>query len=513
MNLYEYLLDGKPREATALITLGGEYTYGDLECAAESVARLLAESGSKKGDRAILLAKSGFFWVAAYLGIIRAGLVCIPLPPRTASSELNYVLATTEPLYSFLESHADAELKSHLQSTMIFTDIEISLPDVRDGRSKLESVGAVGGDELAALMFTSGSTGKPRGVMVSHRNIIANTESIIEYMGLKSSDRVMAVLPFDYCFGASLLHTHLRVGGSIVVDSRFMYPQTTLQRMSETKCTGLAGVPSHFQILLRRSGLANSNLPHLRYVQQAGGQLAPTFVTELRKALPGKQIFIMYGQTEATARLSYLPPDLLDSKQGSIGKGIPGVRLQVLDERGGPVAPGETGEIVAEGANVALGYWRDVEESANTFRNGRLYTGDLATVDEDGFIYILDRAKDFLKCGGKRMSCRMLENALLEHPGLLEAAVVGVSDDVLGEAAVAYAVAQDPMKAPSIEELRSHCKERLSPVFVPKQIVLVRSLPKNSGGKVLKAMLKTSPPEPMSSKPEQTRGAGMVQDR
>ena len=205
----------------------------------------------------------------------------------------------------------------------------------------------------------------------------------------------------------------------------------------------IAGVPSHYQILLRKSKMAKMSFPSLRYVQQAGGQLPRSFIHELREALPGKQIFIMYGQTEATARLSYLPPELLDSKPGSVGKGIPGIKLAVLDESGRPVKPGETGEIVAEGGNIAAGYWRDPEESAHSFRDGKLYTGDLATVDEDGFIFIVDRAKDFLKCGGKRVSSRYLENVLLGFPDLLEAAVVGVADEVLGEAAVAYVVWRD----------------------------------------------------------------------
>jgi long-chain acyl-CoA synthetase len=511
MNVHDYLLEGKPAGATALLTLSGRHTYGELEYAARCVADLLFNSGSKKGDCAVLLAKSGLFWVAAYLGIIRAGLICVPLPPKIPWNELEYIVETTEPRFAFVESRAVSEMAGHLRAATLATDVPVALPDgsTPNSLSQLQKVNGSdvhgfpesGADDLAALMFTSGSTGRPRGVMVSHRNIIANTDSIIQYLRLTSRDRVMAVLPFDYCFGTSLLHTHLRVGGSIVIDSRFMYPEVVLQRMRETECTGFAGVPSHFQILLRRSKLASMPLPHLRYVQQAGGQLAPAFIAELVQALPGKQIFIMYGQTEATARLSYLPPEFLDTKLGSVGKGIPGVHLSVLNDLGRPVAPGESGEIVAEGDNVALGYWHDEAETARCFRNGRLYTGDLATVDSDGFIYIVDRAKDFLKCGGKRVSCRHMENVLLEHSGLLEVAVVGVPDDVLGEAAIAYVVPRDPKAAPTPEELRSHCKQRLPLNFVPKRFVLLRSLPKNSGGKVLKTELKLNPPDPMALEP------------
>ncbi len=488
MNVFDYLLEGKPSSDPALLTLQGEYTYGMLRAAAlEATSHLLARGG-KKGDRALLLAESGEFWAAAYLGILRAGLVCVPLPSRIAAEDLDYIYRVTEPAFLFIEARHRPRIPEALRQLPTITDEQLAPHG--DADSEAGPCGAAP-DDLAALMFTSGSTGKPRGVMISHGNIIANTDSIIEYLSLTAQDRIMAVLPFHYCFGTSLLHTHLRVGGSIVVDPRFMYPEKVLQRMQETSCTGFAGVPSHFQILLRKSNFARTIFPRLRYLQQAGGPLAPNFIRELQEALPDKQVFVMYGQTEATARLSCLPPDLLPAKLGSVGKGIPGVTLSVLNEAGVAVRPGESGEIVAEGANVALGYWHDDEETTRCFRDGKLYTGDLATVDDDGFIFIVDRAKDFLKCGGKRVSCRQLENVLLEHHELLEAAVVGVPDDILGEAAIAYVVPRDQKQQPSAEQLNAYCRQRLPLPFVPKRFVVLKSLPKNSSGKVLKPLLKT----------------------
>jgi long-chain acyl-CoA synthetase len=498
LNIFDYLLEEKQDSAPALLTLKRQYTYGELRSDALNVATFLAWKGGKKGQRAILLADSGAFWTAAYLGIIRAGMVCVPLPPRISAEELDYICAVTEPAFIFVEAKYAPAVAGKFVDIPVVCDVPA--PQLASARSlaslreppgdSLDSLPEVKPDDLAALMFTSGSTGRPRGVMVSNRNIIANTDSIIEYLKLTANDRIMAVLPFHYCFGASLLHTHLRVGGSVVIDSRFMYPERVLQRMQETACTGFAGVPSHFQILLRKSAIAKMSFPHLRYVQQAGGHLAPTFIAELRRALPSTQVLVMYGQTEATSRLSYLPPELLDSKLGSIGKGIPGVDLSVVDELGQPVLPGQTGEIVAEGGNVTLGYWQDEEETARHFRDGKLYTGDLATVDEDGFIYIVDRAKDFLKCGGKRVSCRNLENILLEHAALLEAAVVGVPDEVLGEAVVAYVVPRDSGSQPSSEQLTAYCRERMPLPVVPKRFVMLRAIPKNGSGKILKPLLK-----------------------
>ncbi len=483
MNVTNYLLEGKPDAAPALLTLSAEHTYGTLRESAESVADFLLVSGGAKGERVLLLAENSLFWVAAYLGTLRAGMVCVPLPTNIAAADLEYIVTATSPRFIFADRRATRLIPESSRDVPLISSIPENTRHATRAR--------VNDSDLAALMFTSGSTGRPRGVMITHRNIVANTESIIQYLSLTSCDRIMCVLPFHYCFGTSLLHTHLAVGGSLVIDSRFMYPEAVLQRMQQSGCTGFAGVPSHYQILLRKSNLGKMDFPDLRYVQQAGGQLPPAFISQLREALPGKQIFIMYGQTEATARLSYLPPDQLDRKLGSAGKGIPGVRLAVVGEDGHAVAPRQTGEIVAEGDNISPGYWNDPEETARCFRDGRLYTGDLATVDEDGFIYIVDRAKDFLKCGGKRVSCRHLENVLLEYDELIEAAVVGVPDEVLGEAALAYVVAKNPKVQPTPQQLETHCRSRLPLSFVPKRYVLLSSLPKNSSGKVLRPLLKT----------------------
>lgn len=496
-NVAQYLLDGKEDARRALLTLKGDYSYGELRSASADVARYLIAAGGQKGDRVILVSDNSFFWVAAYLGILRAGLVCVPLPPKISQEDFDYILETTEARFAFLQSGFAAKYAHRFPDKSLITDNglldKVPSLDLARLRAQIAERGldlpAVQASDLAALMFTSGSTGKPRGVMVSHGNIMANTESIIQYLQLTSEDRIMTVLPFHYCFGTSLLHTHLRAGGTLVLDHRFMYPEKVLTYMQETRCTGFAGVPSHYQILLRKTGLRKKSFPHLRYVQQAGGHLAPVFLRELRQALPATQIFVMYGQTEATARLSYLPPDLLDTKPGSIGKGIPGVRLWVQNEAGAKVRPGEVGEIVAEGENVAQGYWRAPEETAASFRDGKLYTGDLAAVDEQGYIFIAGRAKDFLKCGGKRVSCKQLEQQLLEYEDLLEAAVIGVPDEVMGEAVKAFVVPRPGLTAVE-ERLRSFCKERFPFQLVPREIVVLNVLPKNHAGKVLKEELR-----------------------
>lgn len=501
MNVAEYLLHPyKNSNRLALLTVEREYSFHEIWTTALKISDLLQKSNSKPADRIILLADSSFFWVTVYLGIILSGRVCVPLNTTVNAKKLEKIIRLTEPAMMFIQTkYAHKYLLDWDLPFDIILDINSSrLPLYPDWFEKLGSIPVPSAGntvcnvdpnkDLASIFFTSGTTGEPRGVMVTHSNIIANTESIINYLNLTCDDRIMAVLPFYYCFGTSLLHTHLRVGGSIVVDNRFMFPEVILNRMLETSCTGFAGVPSTFQILLRNSTLKDKKFPKLRYVQQAGGKLPDIFIHELRKALPETKIFVMYGQTEATARLSYLPPDLIDIKQGSIGKGIPGVTLEVLDEKEAPVPPGATGEIVARGKNIALGYWKSPDATAGTFRNGKLFTGDLARIDEDGYIYIIDRAKDFLKCGGHRISSKEIEEEVLNFPGVVEAAVVGQSDEKLGEAVRLYIVHPDGEGIQ--DQLKGFLGKKLEWSFIPRKIIFLKTLPKFSSGKINKSLLK-----------------------
>ncbi len=497
-NVANFLLDGKEPSRTALLLLSRSYTYGELRSAAAAVAHYLISEGGRKGDRVVLASENSFFWVSAYLGTLLAGMVSVPVAPNIAPDDLEHIVRSTEPRFAFLQSKVAVANAERFAGAAVVSDaargtagLATSFEDVRNhALDPGAEVPKVGRGELAAIIFTSGSTGKPRGVKISHGNIIANTESIIQYLKLSETDRIMAVLPLYYCFGASLLHTHLRVGGSAVLDLRFMYPDTVLKRMVETECTGFAGVPSHYQILLRRSSLRRMSFPALRYVQQAGGHLAPVFVRELQAALRTTKIFLMYGQTEATARLSYLAPEQAGLRPSSIGKAIPGVHLRVMTPEGKDARPDEIGEIVAQGGNVSLGYWRDPDETDATFRNGQLHTGDLATVDNNGFLYLVDRAKDFVKCGGERVSCQAVEGQLLEFDALLEAAVIGVPDEVLGEAIKLFVVPRDAGTPDLENQLRRFCKEHLPPRLNPKFVVVLNSLPKNNAGKVLKTALR-----------------------
>ncbi len=210
--------------------------------------------------------------------------------------------------------------------------------------------------------------------------------------------------------------------------------------MNRTKCTGFAGVPSHYLLLLQQSSAARMKFPSLRQLQQAGGRLEPGDQRRVRELFAPAGLYVMYGQTEATARLSCLAPDQFEAKRGSIGKAISGVTLSLRTEEGREPGLNEIGEIVAEGENITLGYWKNVEATRKNFRDGKLYTGDLATRDSDGFFYIVGRSKNFLKLGGIRVSPQDVEDVIKRFPGILDVAIVGIPDRLLGEAVRLFVV-------------------------------------------------------------------------
>lgn len=494
------LARGEPDAVAVIDHAGTPTTYRALRDEVRRVARHLQASGLAGGDRVVLVAENTLFFVAAYLGTLRAGSVVVPVAPHITPEELAFIVESAQPKAAFVQRKAWERLADTLASVP-HRVVDVAPDKVTKGATSFQALAGdestpleervSSGDELAALMFTSGSTGKPRGVMISHANIAANTRAIVEYLGLGASDRMMTVLPLHYCYGASLLHTHLLVGGSIVIDNRFMFADKVLKRMNDTGCTGFAGVPSHFQILLRTSAMKSMTFPTLRLVQQAGGKLAEPLLRELVDTAAPAKVFTMYGQTEATARLSYLPPEALATKLGSIGKGIPGVTLRICDEQGDAVPAGTVGEIVAEGASIARGYWQDEASTAATFRDGKLRTGDLARADEDGFITIVDRAKDFLKCGGVRTSSLAIESVLFEVPDVVEAAVIAVPDDLLGEAPCAFLVVREGASAEDVEaQARRECAARLAPELMPKMFRFEKSLPKTASGKLSKLALR-----------------------
>jgi long-chain acyl-CoA synthetase len=464
-------------------------SYKTLGDHAEYVAQWLVQEGLSTGDRVAILTDNPTYYISCYFGILMAGGVAVGLNTQTSARSLDHVLTDCQPSF-FLLSGPNTKFKKHLMSH--FPKVRLEDADTlfsRDNRLPHTALlPSLNETNIAQIMYTSGSTGKPKGVILSHRNLTANTRSIIQYLGLTERDRAMAVLPFFYSYGNSVMLTHIAVGASLVVNQSFVYPNLILEQMINEKVTGLAGVPSTFAILLHRSAAREHTFPHLRYLTQAGAAMSPKLAAQLNALFPGSDIYIMYGQTEAAPRLSYLAPADLFRKPGSIGKAIPGVTLEVLRQDGTPALPGETGEIVAQGDNIMVGYWQRPEETSMALRDGKLWTGDLAYQDTDGFLFIVSRKSDMIKCGSHRIAPKEIEEIIMEIDGVVEVAVAGKTDQILGETISAYVVRQEHSSLNEKDIIR-YCRANLPAFKVPHEVVFLKELPKNESGKIVKQEL------------------------
>jgi acyl-CoA synthetase (AMP-forming)/AMP-acid ligase II len=486
MNAFDYFFEETSNLEKFFLVGKDNLSFKELYSSSLHLASWLRkEFGSNKNI--LLLSVNNRFFLTAYFAIIKSGNVCIPLDPNIEKENLEYISGLTNPVMIFMTRDIERKITAG--------SVKCIFPDTigKDGLNAPLSEKEENFDSKACaeIIFTSGSTGIPKGVMISHKNLIANTDSIITYLKLNQDDIMLVVLPFYYCYGLSLLHTHLRVGGSIVLNNSFIFLGSIINNLLDYKCTGFAGVPSHFQILLRKSdNFKSTKFPDLKYVTQAGGKLAPIFIDEFRKSHPEITFIVMYGQTEATARLSYLPPELYEAKKGSMGKGIPGVELKVINEKGGKIKPGEIGEVIARGENVMLGYFEDEEGTRNAIRDGWLYTGDLGTVDEDGYIFLTARKKEIIKVGGKRISPKEIEAVILELPEVVDCTIEGIEDELLGEALKAIIVIRtENGKETMIDMIKKHCSRHLALYKIPQIFELKEQLVISATGKKIKGKL------------------------
>ncbi len=455
--------------------------YDDCNMLASKINSLIGEN-----NHIVILSENSVFQIIAYLSILKSGNICIPLNPAIESENLNQILDKTNVNFAFVSKRYKEKYKGY--SFNLLDEDFISSSDSEDFAQPEAKSDEFDDHRIAEIIFTSGSTGEQKGVLISHKNIIANTRSIVEYLQLTTIDTMEVVLPFYYCYGLSLLHTHLKVGGSVVLNNNFIFIGTVLQDINKYQCTGFAGVPSHYQILLRKTrDFKTTKFPSLRYVTQAGGKLHVTFIREFTDSFPEIKFYVMYGQTEATARLSYLPPEKMASKIGSIGKGIPGVTLKVVNEKGETVKPNETGEIIASGDNIMQGYLNDPEDTAKALKDGWLYTGDLAQVDEEGYIYIQSRKKEIIKVGGVRISPQEIEEVIVTYPGVIACSIESIPDEIQGEAIKATVFINEEDKDSLTEnEIMKYCASKLSINKVPKTILFETKLPYNASGKKAK---------------------------
>jgi len=483
MNTFDFLFENTLRfEKDLIINLKKSKSFKSIAVESAKLANYL-RTNLGQNKKLLLVTHNSSFFIVTYLAILKSGNICVPLNPGIEQEAFEFIKDKTNCTTGFFSEIVKNRLKPSIKciTEMILSEIIDSECEILPMEREFD------GERIAEIIFTSGSTALPKGVMLSHNNIIANTDSIVKYLDLGETDIMMVVLPFYYCYGLSLLHTHIRVGGSMVINNNFIFLASTINDLNKYGCTGFAGVPSHFQILLRKSDqFKSTKFPALRYVTQAGGKLHNTFITEFTDIFTEVQFFVMYGQTEATSRLSYLPPVILREKLGSLGKGMPGVELKVVDDQGSLIMPGETGEILARGMNVMLGYFEDQESTSDAIRNGWLYTGDLATVDEDGYIYITARKKEIIKVGGQRVSPKEIEEVIEMMTDVIDCTAEAIEDILLGEAIKVTVVVNERGRKITSEDLKQHCGTRLSSYKVPKYVIFKESMDLSPSGKKLK---------------------------
>jgi acyl-CoA synthetase (AMP-forming)/AMP-acid ligase II len=437
--------------------------------------------GVEPGDRMLIACAISPASTLAYLGAMYAGIVPVPVEERllAASGHALFSRSQAKAVWSVKRSTCDWAPGQGIRRL----DASCEARDFTELTPR-----PCGDNDLAALMPTSGSTGVPRLVTVTHGNLRANTEAIVRSQNLATDERAMLIMPISYCFGASVMHSHLYRGGGVVFDSRFMFPDKVLHAVNTHQCTTFAGVPIIYNILLRRSNLKSISLPTLRRFLQAGGSLAPDSVREMCKVVPSAAFYVMYGQTEATARISCMPPSAWQNKLGSAGLPLDNLEVRIADQQDREMPDGETGEIQVRGPSVCAGYLDDAEATARKFGGGWLRTGDLASRDQDGYLWIKGRTDDFIKIRGVRVSVGEVEAKVAGLAGVSECAAVGVRHPEAGEALALLVVAERVAQAENAS-LGERVRRALPPHWTCVSVKLVAELPRTSNGKIARAEL------------------------
>ena len=490
-------------EKVARVADGRRWTYGEVNGHAEGVARWLAARGVSAGDRVVVFLDNCAETVLAFHGILKAGATFVIVAGTLKAPKLRYILQNCKARALITHTGKAAVVGEALaggawagpivwdgpaeNGPVGFAAESVRWEDVATGGSGSFAGVRVADTELAALVYTSGSTGEPKGVMCPHRCMLSAVDSIVGYLGTRESDIVLNVLPLSFSYGLSQVLAMFLCGGTLVLERSFTYLHPLLKRIAEEKITGFAMVPSIAAMLLQMRDIGQYDLGSVRYMTNAGAAMPPDYLRRLRSLLPHVQFFLMYGLTECV-RVCFLPPGEVDRRPSSVGRAMPNCEAWVADENGCEAGPGVVGELVVRGPNVMQGYCGDPELTDRVFRpgvDGRrvLHTGDLFKRDEEGFLYFVARKDDMIKTRGERVSPKEVEEAICALPGVVAVAVVGVPDDVLGQAIKAFVVAE-PGAELGARDVMKQCAQRLEPLMVPKQVVFVGELPKTASGKI-----------------------------
>jgi len=497
----------------ALICGARRLTYRELDESANRLAHSLLAGGVERGDRVAIYLENSVEAVVSIFAILKAGAVFLMVNPTTKADKLCYILKNCRAKGLITDARRLAGSREALADAGCLATIWLAGgigEDAPVAGKRLADLDAVLGDnsiaagappkkcidiDLAALIYTSGSTGRPKGVMLTHLNIVSAATSITTYLENRAEDIILSVLPLSFDYGLYQVLMAFKVGASVVLERSFTYPYKVLDLMLREEVTGFPIVPTMAAVLLQMDFSAFHS-PALRYLTNTAAALPTEHIRRLRDRFPSAKLYSMYGLTECK-RVSYLPPDQLDVRPTSIGRGMPNEEVYIVDDQGNRAPPQVVGELVVRGANVMKGYWELPEETDKMLRPGplpgekALYTGDLFRSDEDGYLYFVGRKDDIIKTRGEKVSPREVEDVLHSMPEVAEAAVIGVPDGLLGQA-IRAVVSLREGACLGEKDVLSYCAARLEDFMVPKSVVFVSSLPKTGSGKVSKREIAAS---------------------
>lgn len=487
----------------AVVVEGQPHSYAEMLASARCLATALRERGVIRGERVVIYMDNSWPCVVSIFAVLLAGGVFVMVNPLTKSDKLGFILDDCAAKVLVTDGHLAGEFQPLLEQGL---DIPVICSGSVPSHAGIASFSAALHDsrplgvapatiplDLAALIYTSGSTGQPKGVMQTHQSMCFATGSLIEYLRLDRQDRILCALPLAFDYGLYQLFMSVRLGACLVLERSFTYPAQVFARMREHAVTVFPGVPTIFAMLLSAHKREPMCFPGITRVTNTAAALADDSATRLHEIFPQALIYKMYGLTECK-RVSYLEPELVDSKPGSVGKAIPGTEVYLLDADGQPTPVGEVGILHVRGPHVMTGYWNRPEQSDFMLKPGRLpgervlCTQDWFRMDAEGFLYFVGRSDDIIKSRGEKVSPAEVENAMHGIDGIRQVAVVGVSDELLGQAIRAYVVLDSDVTL-SVGKIRAQCMRRLENFMVPQQIVLCESLPTTTTGKVSKRAL------------------------
>jgi len=487
-------------DKTALYFRERTWTYAQLETQTNQVARGLQQLGVKKGDRVGLLHLNSPYFIISYFAIVKLGAIVVPINVMFKGEEITYLMNDARAAAMIVGTNFAPLIKENIPrlttvKNVVVVDADspvedpafVSFAKLLAGDLAVPETEPITEEDMAVFLYTSGTTGHPKGAMLTHRNLITNAAATAEATETTEKDNTLCVLPMFHSFAwTCCVLLQLYTCGTVTIMESFV-PQNKLNTIIQQKTTIIAGVPTMYAVLLQVPQVNPADFAHIRLAYSGGASL-PVEVLNRFAEKYGVRILEGYGLSECSP-VCTINPYRGARKPGSIGVAIPGVELKIVDDKGAEVFRGEPGELIVKGPNVMKGYYNLPEATAETLRDGWCHTGDIAYMDEEGYIFIVDRKKDLILVGGLNVYPREIEEILYTHPKVAEAAVIGVPDELRGEAVKAV-VALKPGETATEREIIKICQEKLANYKLPKFVEFVEALPKTSTGKILKRALK-----------------------